>query len=228
MPHSTDTPLPIAQTLRPWAVGLGAWGGLVALAGATGALESVPLLALPVLMATAMAVPLALARRLPATRGLVAEIDLAHLTWFNVWRIPAALVFFAVGAAGLLPAVFVANAAWGDLLAGVLAIIVVLLGLRLRGRVRTRTYLAFHVFSFGDFVVAVGTGLMFTLLGDTTMRTMLDTPLALIPLWGVPITGAITLLALHRLVGEVRAPAGTRQAGVSAELVKTASPRSGS
>jgi len=32
------------------------------------------------------------------------------------------------------------------------------------------------------------------------MRTSLDTPMALIPLWGVPITGAISLLALRRLL----------------------------
>jgi len=144
-------------------------------------------------------VPLVVVARSPRTRRLVGEIDLAHLTWFNAWRIPAALVFFAVGARGLLPDRFVANAAWGDLVAGILALVVVAAGTRLRARRRWAAYLGFHVFSFGDFVVAVGTGLTFTLLGDELMRTLLDTPVALIPLWGVPITGAISLLALHRL-----------------------------
>ena len=53
-------------------------------------------------------------------------------------------------------------------------------------------------------MVAVGTGLTFTVLGDPLMRTLLDTPMALIPLWGVPITGAISLLALHRLLKSPR------------------------
>jgi len=133
-------------------------------------------------------------------RRLVYEVDLSYLTLFNAWRVPAAIAFFLVGAAGLLPAQFVTNAAWGDLIAGLLAPIVVVVAARLAARNRVRAYLAFHVFSFGDFVVAVGTGLTFTLLADPLMRTLLETPMALIPLWGVPITGAISLLALHRLI----------------------------
>jgi hypothetical protein len=72
---------------------------------------------------------------------------------------------------------------------------------------------AFHLFSFGDFLVAVGTGLTFTVLGDPLMRTLLDTPMALIPLWGVPITGAISLLALHRLLTAEGPPGRRRAAG---------------
>ncbi len=87
----------------------------VAIAGLslTGVLGRIPLLALPALIAAGMAVPLVLIARSPAMRNLVREIDIAHLTWFNTWRIAAAVSFFAVGAAGLLPGRFVANAAWG-------------------------------------------------------------------------------------------------------------------
>ena len=42
-------------------------------------------------------------------------------------------------------------------------------------------------------------GLTFSLLGNPRMSTLLTFPLALIPLWGVPITGLISLIALHRL-----------------------------
>jgi hypothetical protein len=188
------------SVLRPWAVAVAVWFAAVLVLSASGALRVVPLVVLPTLIAAGIVVPLVAAARSPRTRRLVREIDLAHLTWFNAWRIPAALVFFAVGARGLLPERFVTNAAWGDLVAGILAIVVVAAGTRLQGRRRWAAYLGFHVFSFGDFVVAVGTGLTFTLLGDELMRTLLDTPVALIPLWGVPITGAISLLALHRLV----------------------------
>jgi hypothetical protein len=111
----------------------------------------------------------------------------------------------------LLPAPFVTNAAWGDLIAGGLAPVVVLAARHVAARRRTGAYLAFHLFSFGDFLVAVGTGLTFTVHGDPLMRTLLDTPMALIPLWGVPITGAVSLLALHRLLTE-EGPRGRRRA----------------
>lgn len=197
--------------LRRWAITLVVWGAAVAALSLTGGLSSIPPQALGPLVAVGIAVPVAVVRRSPAQRRLVREVDLAHLTLFNVWRVPAAAAFFVVGAQGLLPARFVANAAWGDLIAGVLAPVVVLAARRLTARRRTGAYLAFHLFSFGDFVVAVGTGLTFTLLGDPLMRTLLDTPMALIPLWGVPITGAVSLLALHRLLTGER-PRGRRRA----------------
>lgn len=186
--------------LRRWGVVVVVWGAVVAALSTAGVLAVLPLLALPVVIAAGIVVPLVVVLRSPVQRRLVARADLAHLTLFNVWRVPAALAFFAVGAQGLLPERFVANAGWGDLVAGVAAPLVVVAAARLAGRARVRAYLAFHVFSFGDFVVAVGTGLVFTVLGDPLMRTLLDSPMALIPLWGVPITGAVSLLALRRLL----------------------------
>lgn len=201
-PPVTAAPLDPAErtAVLRWTVVVVTWGAAVAALWGAGVLAALPLLALPALIGAGIAVPLAVVLRSPVQRGLVARVDLAHLTWFHAWRVPAALAFFAVGAQGLLPERFVLNAAWGDLVAGVAAPLVVLAAAGLAARSRVRAYLAFHVFSFGDFVVAVGTGLTFTLLGDPLMRTLLDTPMALIPLWGVPLTGAISLLALHRLV----------------------------
>lgn len=200
--YPTTTPHPgiNLNVLWRWAAVVTIWGVVVAALSLTGGLSRIPLLVLPALIVAGIAIPLLAVSRSPETRRIVREIDLAHLTWFNTWRVPAAIAFFAVGAQGLLPAQFVTNAAWGDLIAGLLAPVVVLLAAGLTARARFRAYLAFHIFSFGDFVVAVGTGLTFTLLGDPLMRTLLDTPMALIPLWGVPITGTISLLALHRLL----------------------------
>lgn len=181
------------------------WVGLAVavLAGAlTGVLANLPTTVLPLMVVAGIILPVIAVRRSPSARHFVATVDLAHLTWFNLWRVPAAIAFFIAGGRGLLPERFVSNAAWGDLVAGVLSLLVVLVGTRLVGVARRRAYLGFHLFSFGDFVVAVGTGLVFTLLGDSRMHALLNTPLALIVLWGVPITGAISLLALHRLLTE--------------------------
>lgn len=188
------------RVLRRWGAVVAIWGVLVAVLSLTGGLSELPLLVLPAMIVAGIVVPLLVVARSPQMRRIVRDIDLAHLTWFNVWRVPAAIAFFAVGAQGLLPERFVLNAAWGDLVAGLLAPVVIVVAARLAARARVRAYLAFHIFSFGDFVVAVGTGLTFTLLGDPLMRTLVDTPMALIPLWGVPITGAVSLLALHRLL----------------------------
>lgn len=64
---------------------------------------------------------------------------------------------------------------------------------------RRPSLLAFHLFSFADFAVAVGTGFSFSLLDDPLMGTLKTFPLALIPLFGVPLTGALSIIALHRL-----------------------------
>lgn len=197
---SKTTSRPDAGVLWRWAAVVTIWGALVGALSVTGGLSRIPLVVIPALVVAGIAVPLLVVSRSPEMRRIVREVDLSHLTWFNVWRVPAAIAFFAVGAQGLLPVQFVANAAWGDLIAGLLAPVVVLGAARLAARARVRAYLAFHIFSFGDFVVAVGTGLTFTLLGDPLMRTLLDTPMPLIPLWGVPITGTISILALHRLL----------------------------
>ncbi len=186
--------------LRRWAIGILVWGVAAAALSLSGALSQMPPLVPPALVVAGIAIPLLVVLRSPVQRAIVQQVDLAHLTWFNVWRVPAAAAFFALGAAGLLPPLFVANAAWGDLIAGLAAPLVILGAVRLSARSKVRAYLAFHLFSFGDFVLAVGTGLTLTVLGDPLVDTLLNTPIALVPLWGVPITGAISLLALHRLI----------------------------
>lgn len=64
---------------------------------------------------------------------------------------------------------------------------------------RARRCLSFHVFGFADFVVAVGTGLTFTLLQDPRMALIDALPMALIPLWGVGISGVTHLIAFDML-----------------------------
>lgn len=199
---AAESPPPPARGPLVWSAVTVIWGAVVLAGALTGTLAAVPTAVLPLLVVAGIAVPVMAVRRSSAARRFVATVDLAHLTWFNAWRVPAAAAFFFAGTRALLPERFVGNAAWGDLVAGILAPLVVLVGRRLVGDARRRLYLGFHLFSFGDFVLAVGTGLTFTLLGDRRMDAVLDTPLALIVLWGVPITGAISLLALHRLLGD--------------------------
>jgi hypothetical protein len=60
-------------------------------------------------------------------------------------------------------------------------------------------YLIFHIFGFADFVVAVGTGLIFFLLDDPRMSAVETLPMALIPFYGVGISGASHIMAFDLL-----------------------------
>lgn len=130
----------------------------------------------------------------PVLRGGVERFGLRRLSALHVWRIPAALAFFHYGAQDLLPPVFVALAGWGDMLAGVMALGVVLFWPRSR-----RAYWAFHIVGMADFVLAVGTGLTLMLLADPRMETITLFPMALIPLFGVTLSGATHIAAFDML-----------------------------
>jgi hypothetical protein len=170
-----------------------AWGLAVAASAAAGLYQAIhPPLMAP-LVALGIVVPVAVYVLSGGFRAYIAAKGLRFLTVFHIWRIPAALLFFWYGANDLLPEAFVRNAAWGDLIAGLLALLVSLLP-----ESRNR-YLAFHIFGFADFVIAVGTGLIFTLLNDPRMSAIQTLPMALIPLFGVGISGASHIMAFDLL-----------------------------
>ena len=119
--------------------------------------------------------------------------SLKHLMVFHVWRIVAGALFIHYGNQGLLPPTFATLAGYGDIIAGVMVPLVLISG------GTSRAYLWFNIVGFLDFVVAVGTGLTLTLTGDTGMSLIATLPLAMIPLFGVPISGVSHIMALDRL-----------------------------
>ncbi|HSP18516.1 MAG TPA: hypothetical protein VLQ79_03320, partial [Myxococcaceae bacterium] len=96
------------------------WGAVVAVLSAAGLTRAISPRLIPVPIAGGMLALLLAYRFSPRVHALLRHTDIRHLTWFNGWRILAALAFFAAGARGLLPEVFVQRAAWGDLVAGIL------------------------------------------------------------------------------------------------------------
>jgi hypothetical protein len=125
----------------------------------------------------------------------------------HIWRIPAALAFFWYGAHGKLPPLFWTLAGTGDFIAGSLALYMAF------KPESFRRYWIFNGFGFVDFVVAVGTGLTFTLLLDSRMAPIAVLPMALIPLYGVGISGATHLMAFDML---------RRQVGLASSTVPVA------
>lgn len=170
-------------------LGVAGWGATVAALASAGILAAVPPLGVAALVSTGIALPTLAFFAWAPMRAFVETLGLRRLTAFHVWRVPAALLFFWYGAQGQLPLTFVALAGIGDLLAGLLALWVV------TGRQSVARYRFAHRFGLADFVLAVGTGITFTLLRDPAMANIRELPLALIPYFGVGLSGATHLMA---------------------------------
>lgn len=198
--NSAYTPSEMAPASRPNAflilagMTLLVWAAAVALAATTGLLGRIPPLGVAATVAAGIIAPTLVYALMGGARRGVAWIGLRGLTAFHVWRIPAALAFFWYGVQGALPPIFVGLAGVGDLLAGLLALWVVSLKAPTRGQ-----YAFVHLFGMADFIVAVGTGVTLTLLRDPQMDAIRHLPLALIPYFGVALSGATHLIAFDLL-----------------------------
>lgn len=93
-----------------------------------------------------------------------------------------------------MPERFVINAGYGDLVVGFLAPIILL------GKPSLRKYIAFRLFGQLDFILAVVTGLIFIVLQVPLMENIATFPIVLIPLFGVPLTGASSIMAIDVLL----------------------------
>lgn len=171
-----------------------AWALAVSVSASLGFLDDIPGVGVAALVATGVLLPTFAYFGIRRFRKLILAVGIRALTMLHAWRIAAAGMFFLYGAQGELPARFVAHAGWGDLIAGTAAVVVVVLPFS-RGR-----YLAVHAFGFADFVLAVGTGLYFTLVEPVAMDAIRTLPLALIPLFGVGISGATHIMAFDMLI----------------------------
>ncbi len=107
-------------------------------------------------------------------------------------------MFLHYGSQNLLPERFASNAGYGDLAVGLLVPIVLML------RESTSKYLAFHIFGLLDFTVAVGTGLTFTLLQVPLIENLASFPIVLIPIYGVCVSGALSIMTLDILINKTK------------------------
>lgn len=171
-----------------------AWGAAVAIGSALGAMNDWPPFGIAGTVAAGIVLPALAYFFNGALRTSVEDAGLRSITAFHAWRIPAALTFYWYGAHNLLPATFVERAATGDLIAGVLAVAVAVWWPRRSG------YWFFHVVGMADFLVAVGTGLSLTLAATPEMRNIVTFPVALIPLFGVGLSGASHIMAFDLLL----------------------------
>jgi hypothetical protein len=169
------------------------WLGAVVVGAATGALGRLYMPLIAAIVATTIALPTLWYFVSPQFRAFIEGIGHRRIMLLHIWRIPAALLFFWYGFQGELPPVFWILAGIGDFIAGSYA-------LYLASKPESPAhYLSFHRFGFADFAVAVATGLTFTLLQDPRIALIATLPMALIPLFGVGISGATHLMAFDML-----------------------------
>jgi hypothetical protein len=169
------------------------WLAAVIVASSSGALATIALPLIAVLVAGTILLPVAIYFASGSLQRYVTRIGLFPLSIMHVWRVPAALVFFWFGLQGQLPPLFWMLAGTGDLIAGLYAAWLI------RHPASQRPYWQFHLFGFADFLVAVGTGLFYTLQQDPRMAPIAQLPLSIIPLFGVGISGAAHLIAFDQL-----------------------------
>lgn len=182
------------NTTRRWFVlALSIWAATVFVAGYHGIFTKVGRIWIPPIVVAGVTIPVLVYYLNENFRSYIGSIGLKYLTVFHLWRIPAGLWFLYCGSQNLLPEEFVAKAAYGDLAVGLLVPLVLVF--RIRGK-----YLVFHLFGLLDFVVAVGTGLTLTVLQVPLMENIATFPTVLIPLYGVCVTGALSIMTLDRLI----------------------------
>jgi hypothetical protein len=171
-----------------------AWFAAVLVASATGWLGSLSPFAPPPIAALTMIVPIAVYFAVPAFRTCILDIGLRRLTVIHILRIAAAPLFFWYGAHHLLPQTFVDRAAWGDVAAGLLALLAVTFWQRPAG------YWLAHLFGMADFFVAFGTAIVLTRQDPAAVHAVTGLPMALIPFFGVGLLATTHVMAYHLLL----------------------------
>lgn len=188
-------PLPLSRSTPFWIdAAVFGWLAAVLAASATGWLGSLSPLAPPPIAALTMIVPIAIYFSLPGFREYIESVGLRRLTAIHILRITAAPLFFWYGAHRLLPKVFVDRAAWGDIAAGMLALVAVTAWQRSAG------YWLAHLFGMADFFVAFGTAMTLTRQNPAAVHAVTGLPMALIPFFGVGFLASTHVMACHLLV----------------------------
>ena len=184
------------DAIRASLTNIALWGTGIAAASAGGVLTRMPPLTIGPLIFTGIAIPSIVYYRSPALKRIMRRVGPYRLTLMHAWRIVAGIAFLRWGSTGKLPKVFTNRAGYGDVAAGFFA-----LALVVAPKNRT-TLLAANAFGAGDLAVAIATGITLVLRNDPTMRAVGTFPPAMIPLFGVGLTGAAHVIAFDMLLRE--------------------------
>jgi hypothetical protein len=183
---------------RWFVVALTVWATCAFIAAYSGAISKVPRLILGPLLLTETVIPILVYYLSKSFRAYIASIDLKHLTIFHLWRLLAGFAFVSYGIQHLLPETFVHNAGFGDIIVGLLVPVILILPNGIR------KYIVFHIIGLLDFILALGTGITLTLSRAPLIENLTTYPIILIPLIGVPLSGALHVMAIDVALRKLR------------------------
>ncbi len=173
---------------------VGGWGAVAAVAGSVHALARVPPQLAPCLIvgATAAFTGCILGRgwvgeamRSVGLRGILAVHTLRFVGFYFLW----------LHECGRLPREFAERAGWGDVVAAAGACILLVAP---RGRGFGRALLAWNIVGVADLILAVATAGWLSIERPGSMAELAAFPLALIPLWLVPMLLASHIFLMRR------------------------------
>lgn len=167
------------------------WGIVSFLLGYYNTFSNLPMPVFGILVVVIQVALILLYMYLKSFRDFADNIPLKSIALFHAWRIFAGWIFIAN--TGSLSQTFINNAAYGDIIAGFIG-----LGVFIFGQTKGN-YLIFNMLGILDFVIAVGTGLTLTIMGDGSMAKIIQLPIIMIPIFGVPLSGITHIISLNRL-----------------------------
>jgi hypothetical protein len=146
-----DAPRPA----KLWLAGIfGAWAGVCAGAGAAGWLAITRPFPVIGLFVAAPLIAAAIAAAVPAARQAMLSLPLSMMIGLNTGRV-LGFLFLLLAAEGRLAGPFPHSAAWGDIITGAVALLLVLTGLGSRSPLLVG---AWNLFGLADLVLAIGFG----------------------------------------------------------------------
>ncbi|MCB9603263.1 MAG: hypothetical protein H6722_12415 [Sandaracinus sp.] len=177
-----------------------AWVALATVAAASGLISFerpwfVPL----TLLGTTTALVAAYTRSEPF-RALLDRVDLRLLVGWHVVRAPIGASFLVLASRGELPELFASRAGWGDLAAGLGALLVLPMLTRVHERTPRRLALLWNLFALADILLVVATAqYLFLIVHDPLMARLGSLPFGLLPTFVVPLVITTHLLVFRRL-----------------------------
>lgn len=136
----------------------------------------------------------------PALRARLAQTDLRLFVGFHIIRAPIGAWFLVLASRGQLPELFAFRGGWGDILAGVLALMVLPLMPPRGAQWKKRAVWVWNLVGLLDILMVVGTAqYLFLIVRDPLMLTLASLPFGLLPTFIVPIVIATHILIFARL-----------------------------
>lgn len=127
------------------------------------------------------------------------SLDLHALTVFHIWRVIPGIAFLMLHNRRMLAGAFANPAGWGDVFFGVTAPIVAALLLDKR-----LVLLIWHLAGLADLAIAVAIATGFAEGLPAWIEPLRHFPLSLLPLFAVPLTMQVHILAVYQILRNYR------------------------